>query len=514
MHSNFDFFTDDAKRVIGSTAVTHEQATNNLAGLVMDYAEAFPISDDFRTMSAEGLICNLSEGYLPYCPRYILPDYQKLLDEGCLFLRLSPAKTLDEALTNLTIFYRHVPSVTHYPVFLGRLDKLLEPYLEGIDDEVAYHKIERFLFVISRLIPDSYCHVNLGPEATRSGHFILDAEIAHQEAVPSLTLLYDEDITPDDFMLKALRCASVCAKPSFANDQRYRQATGYDYGIASCYNALPIGGGALSLNRVMISNIAKKAQTVEAFFDELLPQATRTLMQFMDAKIKYMIEESHFFKSNFLVREGFIALDHFTAMVGIVGLSECVEALLAKDGIVADYANSPQSDALKTRVLQALTELLKAHESEYLKISDHHYLLHGQVGIAEDIGITPAIRIPIGQEPDLYTRLRHQAKYERYFPSGVGDIYPFDETAKRNPDAILDIIKGAFRLGLQYFSTYNEACDVVRVTGYLVKKSDLKKLEKQEAVAQANATWGYYAARNQHALDRRIEHIDADGQHQ
>lgn len=507
MENKFSQFTQAAESIISSTAVTHEQATNNLAGLVGNFARVFPVSDEFISMEQESLICNLSEGYLPYCPRYILPDYEKLMKEGCKFLRLEKPETLEGALLTLSIFYRHVPSVTHYPVYLGRVDQLLEPFMDTVSEEEAKRLIEQFLFFLSRSIPDSYCHMNIGPEATRAGHYILDAEIKHQEAIPSITLLYDENITPDDFAMKALTCSQLCAKPSFANHEAYKSTTGFNYGIASCYNALPVGGGALTLNRVLISNIAKKANSVDEFFDDLLPKATNTLMEFMDSKVEYMVEKSHFFHSNFLVEEGFIKLENFTAMVGIVGLSECVKELLEKEGIEEPKLGSEEADAMSHRILKALTDLLNNHKSKYMDITNNHYLLHAQVGIAEDIGITPAVRIPIGEEPDLYTRLNHQAKFEQYFPSGVGDIYPFDVTAKNNVDGILDIVKGSFDQGMQYFSTYSEESDVVRVTGYLVKRSDIEKLDKEIAVSQANATWGYYASKNQHALERKTESL-------
>lgn len=507
MGNQLKLLIQDAESIVQSTAQTHEQATNNLSALPGKYAEVFPISNDFKEMEREGLLCNLSEGYLPYCPRYILPDYEKLMKEGCKFLRLEAPTNLFDAIETLEIFYRHVPSVTHYPVYLGNVDKLLEPFIDTVNEEEARYLIEKFLFHISRMIPDSYCHMNLGPESTRAGHYILDAEIKHKEAIPSITLLYDKDLTDDDFAEKALECSQLCAKPSFANYKAYKKSTGYDYGIASCYNALPVGGGALSLSRVMISRVAEKAENVDEFFDELLPKATNILLDYMDQKIKYLVEKSNFFHSNFLVKEGFIKLENFTAMIGIVGLNECINELLRKKGSDSHYAMSKEADELSNRVLQTLTDLLNAHESEYLDITSHHYTLHAQVGIDSDVGITPGIRIAIGEEPDLYTHLKHQAKFEHYFPSGVGDIYPFDETAKNNIPALLDIVKGSFKQGMQYFSTYSDDCDVVRITGYLVKKSDLEKLDKKEAVGQANATWGYYAAKNQHALERKTESL-------
>lgn len=506
MNRDIETLINQAKAIISNPAFTHEQAAYGLASLPGNFADVFEVSDEFKALEAEGILCNLTEGFLPYAPRYILPDYDKLMTDGCAFLRLAPPKDLAEAIQTLEIFYRHVPSVTHYPVYLGKVDTMLEPFIvEGKEDEAKY-LIKQFLFFLSRSIPDSYCHLNIGPAATRAGHYILDAEIELQEAIPSITLLYDEDITSDDFAEKALACSQLCAKPSFANMKDYQASNPFPYGIASCYNALPVGGGAFTLSRVLISNLALKVKNSEEFFVEL-PKAVNVLQEFMDAKIRYMVEESHFFKSNFLVKEGFLKLENFTAMLGIVGLNECVNTLLAKDGIDAHYAKSAQADELSHRILTALNQALTDFNGKYCDITNHHFLLHAQVGIDSDIGITPGIRIAIGEEPDLYTHLKHEIKFQKYFPSGVGDIFPFDVTAKNNVGAILDIIKGSFAQGMQYFSTYSEDCDVVRVTGYLVKKSDMEKLAKGEAVAQANATWGLYASRNQHALDRKVESL-------
>ncbi len=112
------------------------------------------------------------------------------------------------------------------------------------------------------------------------------------------------------------------------------------------------------------------------------------------------------------------------------------------------------------------------------------------MGIESDTGISPGARIAIGEEPPLYDHIRHAGKFHPYFPSGVGDIFPFDNTASRNPESIVDIIKGAFSAGMQYFSTYSSDSDVVRITGYLVKLSDIEKLNSGEAVRQHNARWG------------------------
>ncbi len=49
----------------------------------------------------------------------------------------------------------------------------------------------------------------------------------------------------------------------------------------------------------------------------------------------------------------------------------------------------------------------------------------------------------------------------------------FDETARRNPAAVVDVIRGAFRTGMRDFTFNLDSNDFIRITGYLVRKSDL-----------------------------------------
>ncbi len=52
----------------------------------------------------------------------------------------------------------------------------------------------------------------------------------------------------------------------------------------------------------------------------------------------------------------------------------------------------------------------------------------------------------------------------------------FDETAVRNPQAVVDVIRGAFRSGMRDFTFNLDSNDFIRITGYLVRKSDLAKM--------------------------------------
>ena len=68
----------------------------------------------------------------------------------------------------------------------------------------------------------------------------------------------------------------------------------------------------------------------------------------------------------------------------------------------------------------------------------------------------------------------------------------------------MDIIKGSFRKKLRYLSFYSSDSDVIRVTGYLVKKSEMEKLDKGEAVIQDTTALGLGAAKNGHILERKV----------
>jgi hypothetical protein len=104
-------------------------------------------------------------------------------------------------------------------------------------------------------------------------------------------------------------------------------------------------------------------------------------------------------------------------------------------------------------------------------------LLHSQSGIDSDIGVTAGCRVPVGDEPALLQHLRTVTPHHALFPAGISDVLAFDETTRRNPDAVVDVIRGAFRTGMRDFTFNLDSNDFIRITGYLVRKSDLAKIE-------------------------------------
>lgn len=488
--------------IVTSKGLTYEQKVVALAHAAENSLEVLEIPEKTRHYMETGAICDLDEGHAPYRPRYIMPDYEAAVKKGCEFLQLDPPKDLDEVIQFLEILYRHVPSITTYPVYLGNIDRLIEPFLEGVSDEEAEKKLRLFLIYLDRTITDGFCHANLGPEETRTGRIILKLEKELQNAVPNLTLKYDPDITPDAYGELALYTSLYCANPAICNHRMHKDTYG-DYGISSCYNILPIGGGSYTLTRIVLPKLVPEAESREQFLTETLPDCLQRMGDYMNERIRFLVEESNFFETSFLSREGFISRDKFLAMFGVVGLAECTNLLMDDPDKI--YGSDQEADQLADQIMQVIAEYAETSKALYSEVFHDHFALHAQVGIDSDHGITSGVRIPVGMEPErMYDHLCHSARFHRFFPTGCADIFSFDPTGRNNPAAMLDIVKGAFSLGDKYISFYASDSDLVRITGYLVKRSEMEKYYEGEAVLQNTVHLGGDNYRNAHLENRKV----------
>lgn len=475
--------------VLTSKTLTYEQKVFSLAKEAEDSLKVLPIPSKTREYFETGALNDLFEGHAPYRPRYIMPDYNRFLKQGSEFLRLKPPKTLDELLMSLEVLYHHVPSITGFPVYLGEIDTMIEPFLEGMEDEEIKEKLRLFLIFLDRTITDSFCHANLGAKPTRAGRLILELLKDLQNAVPNLTLKYNPEATPDEYAELAIYTSLFCANPAICNDVLNVNAYPCEYGISSCYNILPVGGGAYTLSRITLTELVKSAESVEHFLKVLLPDCLKAVGGYMNERVKFLVEKSGFFESSFLVREGLIQRERFVGMFGVTGLAECVNHLMKPKGL--RYGHSCEADDLGVKIMDIISEFVKEFPAVYSEMGNGHFLLHAQVGLDSDKGITSGVRIPVGDEPEhLFEHLRHSARFHHYFPTGVGDIFPFEVTARKNPAAVLDIVKGAFELGVKYISFYASDSDLVRITGFLVKRSEMEKYRSNQVVLQNTTVLG------------------------
>ncbi len=490
----------DVLNIIKDKTLTFEQRVIALARAAENSINVLAITEEIQRYRDSGVICDLGEGNAPYRPRYIVPDYKKFMEQGSEFLKLQPPTDIWEAVNNLLILYKHVPSITTFPVYIGNIDKLLEPFVN--DEEEAYKAIKFFMLHIDRTITDSFCHANIGPEKTKAGEIILKVQRELEVPIPNITFKYDEEITQNDFAIDAVNTALITAKPSFANHKMFTEEL-VDYGIASCYNGLKIGGGAYTLVRLNFGRLVDLAENKEHFMNELFPDAVDKMLQYIDMRINFLVEESGFFENHFLLKEGLINSDNFTAMFGEVGIADCVNKLLKCESLEEKFGHSEVATELGVEIIDRLNQMVSNHYNKHCKFTNGKFMLHAQVGIDTDNGIAPGCRIPIGDEPEIFDHLKVCSKFHKYFPSGIGDIFSFDTTVKKNPQYILDIIKGSFKIGVRYFSPYASDCDVIRITGYLVKRSEIEKVEKGEAVLRDTTVLGAGATKNQRVLERK-----------
>jgi YjjI family glycine radical enzyme len=502
----------DIIQVTESKSLTYQQKLFNMANVaerLIDPRELLGYSNEEMQYLNNKMICDLNEGYALYRPRYIVPDYKVFVENGCKFLNIQPPQCLDELLDGLIILYHHVPSITSFPVYIGDLDKLIDPFI--IEEKEAYVKIKRFLNHIDKTIVDSFCHGNIGPEKTLAGELILRAIIELENPTPNLTFKYNKDVVQEDFLLNAINASLRVAKPSFSNDVLYNKDVG-DHAIVSCYNALPLAGGAYTLTRLRLGTIARETNSIDELIIDELPRVANAMLSMIDKRVSYIVEKSHFFETSFLVEEGYIKKENFTAMFGIVGLANAVNHLLKCEGISEKFGTSKRGDEIGHLILSKLEVIVNNYNGKYVERTNNHYLFHGQVGASlddEDNFNAPAHRIPVGDEPPLPMHLIQAAQFHKYFPSGTGDLFAFDQTYVKNLDGVADIIKGAIDIQFRYISIYLQDSDLIRITGYLVKRSEVAKVEDEKVVLRDTDIFGHGTNKNSQLFNRKTR---KDGQ--
>jgi YjjI family glycine radical enzyme len=218
----------------------------------------------------------------------------------------------------------------------------------------------------------------------------------------------------------------------------------------------------------------------------------------MDARSTHLHEESNFFKG-FLTTEGLIEESRFAPMFGIYGMAEAVNTLREKEGKPGKYGHSEEANRLALAISEKLAHLVDTTPVKYGL--DGKALLHAQGGISLDEDVTPGVRIPYGTEPDPVTYVQATAQQHKYYTSGISDILTIDETVKSNPEAMFNLCKGAINLGYREFTANVASNDLVRVTGYMIKLSDINKFQ-QEGSRKNTTFLGAEAAKNTGILDR------------
>jgi len=194
-----------------------------------------------------------------------------------------------------------------------------------------------------------------------------------------------------------------------------------------------------------------------------------------------------------------VHLGNFTAMAGVFGLFEAVEALTGGLRMGQDA----QADALAEAITFRARDLVRARPMPHCAASGGRMAFHAQSGIATDTDATPGVRVRPGLEPDLPRQVALAAKLHTAFDAGVSEILLFDPTARRNPEGVLRIAKASLAQGLKILALAPSDSPLVRITGYLVKRSDLDRLPA-ENLREESVGLGAEALRNGRASFRAV----------
>ncbi len=483
-------FKQFVRDTISDPAQIFDQKREALTAAAMRALPYPPVSEYAEQLIADEVIDMIAEGGAPYHPRYVAPYYERLLTNGSKFLELPPARDLHEATAHLLTAYYYIPC-GGLPVFIGRLDELLEPYIDTVSEDTAWAVLKSFWLMVDRLNPSAFVHANIGPNDSQVGRMLLkiDREV---KTITNLSLRYDPDITPDDFALMAVENQILLTKPYFVNHPMMTRDWGEDYVVASCYNGMRLGGGIYTLVRINFKEMVKLSDgSVRDVLDNVIPQVAQGFMEIVNSRIRYLVDEIGWFDSNVWVREGLLDRERFTAYAGVFGLAEAVNWLMAQEGNdTRRFGQDKRANQLGQQITSRMEAKLAKLPAAYCQGWQGRVSYHAQVGISTDVDVTPGTRIPSGEEPPLYEHVACVAPLHDCIPGGVSTILEFDQTAAGKPQALLDIIKGAMAQGIRILSVGIAQSEFVRVTGYLIRRADLENAKEERANRHTSAALG------------------------
>ena len=114
--------------IIKDPTMDYQQRCIALAKYAENLEDHIVLSDRTKYFQEKQVVTAMGEGASPYRPRYVTMDFEKFFAQGSKFLELEPPKDIWEAVSDLMIIYHHIPGVTMQPVYIGHLDRLLEPF--------------------------------------------------------------------------------------------------------------------------------------------------------------------------------------------------------------------------------------------------------------------------------------------------------------------------------------------------------------------------------------------------
>ncbi len=301
---------------------------------------------------------------------------------------------------------------------------------------------------LDRMFPDAFVHADLGPDDGRVGRSVLRVDRELRQVVPNLTLQVD----PPG------RRTPCCARPSetvFAVGQaalRQRPDDGRRPGRRlrrglSCYNTLPSGGGAYTLVRLNLGEVGRRctAASRAAYLDRAAP-ALRRAHRGADGGPGPVPG-----RGGRVLR----ALVAGERRPGAAGPLHCdVRCLRSGRGGRPSARARGRDGALRprrererrspSRSCPGSHDLVAARPMPYCEATEAGRCCTRSPVSTPTAASRPAARVPAGDEPGLLEHLRTVSPQPPALPRRDQRRARFRETARRNPDAVVDVIRGAF----------------------------------------------------------------------
>ena len=411
----------------------------------------------------------------------LVPDLAAALARGSAHLGLAAPADLDEALALVLAVAGELPGSGPEPRYLGPLDRLLEPFVAGLDDEALDTRLAAFWQAAARL--DGTPHADLGPDDGRVVRALLRVDRRLRRPAPTLALRVDPRRTPDDLLRDAVRTACADGKPQWVNHPMAVADHGERHAVLGCVATLPLGGGALAavpLDLAAAVRAAASADDVDGAVDRHVDRAVATLVPAAREALARL--EDHW-----LLREGLIGADRFTAVVGVHGVAEAVQELLARDGVRAPdggparYGPDPAASDRAGDLLARVAARVAATPVPGCTATGGHPVVQAWAASPETSPGTAGGAVPEVSRPSLYRHLRALVPAQRHLLGGVADTVTVEPVVEHNPDAVVAVLRGAFAEGVRELAVDVAGNGFSRVTGYLRRERDIAALRAAAA---------------------------------
>ncbi len=466
-------------------------------------------------------------------PWSLAPEYARLVKRGSNHLQFPGVTTLTQALRALRAAVVALPSgLNHGPAF-GSLDALLLPLATGVDPDVVDAEIGSFWQELDHLAAGSATAV-VGPELTPVSEALLRAEREHGRTSEALLFVRPDPGRDDGLIQEAVHTLLATGRIHLADGRRDLavvrggslavpggslaalsapggEVPGGHQGLrlvpVGCGRSVPAGGGVHAVTVLDLvgtsgglgpggapeydgapSARVPSESGLRPYLESVLPVRVGRALYRLRLLVRDRVEGSTFFEDSWLVREGLVHRDRFTAVLELAGVAEAARRALGVD------TASPEPELIAEaalRITDRVAELVAAESLPYCDGTAGRAMLRGAAGTGLGAVFDPADRsVPVDPgrleppPPRPYEGLRAAAPLSAMFPAGICEQVSLDPAVVENPRAAEDLLRGALRVGVPEVaaSVAVDAGPVTpRVTGFYARRRDVVALREAAA---------------------------------